>query len=424
MQSRILACLKRPLFDQPSVGFTAYRAIGLYGTSSKFEGEQAFFSQNKGAVFAALSVVGALSSYAICCQPVNAKQLQGAVPEMKSPADATSCPSPATSRLLNADDSGLPTFTVEEVAEHRDLKSGIWITYKGEVYDITEFIEAHPGGVAKIMLAAGGSIEPFWAMYKQHNKDEVRSILAQYKVGKLAGGEAASAGKALEDPFKNEPPRHPALITRSAKPCNAETPGSLLAAQIITPTDLFYVRNHLPVPEVDASAWKLKIKGEGLRTIELTMEELQTKFKKHVISTTIQCAGNRRSEMKEIKPVKGLDWNIGAIGTATFGGVLLRDVLEYAGLQENEPGVNHIHFVGLDSDPLSGEVYAASVPAHKVLSKTEYMMTVCMMTVRMMTVYMMTVHMMTVCMMTVCMMTVHMMTVCMMTVRMMTVCTG
>jgi sulfite oxidase len=69
-------------------------------------------------------------------------------------------------------------------------------------------------------------------MYKQHNKDEVRSILAKYKVGKLAGGEAASVGKALEDPFKNDPPRHPALITRSAKPCNAETPGSLLAAQV------------------------------------------------------------------------------------------------------------------------------------------------------------------------------------------------
>ena len=26
----------------------------------------------------------------------------------------------------------------------------------------------------------------------------------------------------------------------------------------------------------------------------------------------------------------------------------------------------HIHFVGLDSDPLTGEVYAASIPVHKV----------------------------------------------------------
>jgi cytochrome b involved in lipid metabolism len=32
------------------------------------------------------------------------------------------------------------------------------VTYHGEVYDITEFIEAHPGGMQKIMMAAGGSI--------------------------------------------------------------------------------------------------------------------------------------------------------------------------------------------------------------------------------------------------------------------------
>lgn len=61
------------------------------------------------------------------------------------------------------------------------------------------------------MLAAGGSIEPFWAMYKQHNKAEVREILAEYLIGELEG-EASETVK-IEDPFKNEPQRHPALIT-------------------------------------------------------------------------------------------------------------------------------------------------------------------------------------------------------------------
>lgn len=54
------------------------------------------------------------------------------------------------------------------------------------------------------------------------------------------------------DPYIAEPSRHPALIPRSSNPCNAETPASLLAANPITPTDLFYVRNHLPVPQVRA----------------------------------------------------------------------------------------------------------------------------------------------------------------------------
>lgn len=37
-------------------------------------------------------------------------------------------------------------------------------------------------------------------------------------------------------------------MVRSAKPMNAETPLELLAGSLITPTELFYVRNHLPVP--------------------------------------------------------------------------------------------------------------------------------------------------------------------------------
>lgn len=35
--------------------------------------------------------------------------------------------------------------------------------------------------------------------------------------------------------------------------------------------------------------------------------------------------------MKSIKSVKGLDWDIGAIGNAQWAGVKLRDVLLFAG---------------------------------------------------------------------------------------------
>jgi len=35
---------------------------------------------------------------------------------------------------------------------------------------------------------------------------------------------------------------HAAAAHRSSKPCNAETPGPIVAAHMITPTDLFYVR--------------------------------------------------------------------------------------------------------------------------------------------------------------------------------------
>ena len=51
------------------------------------------------------------------------------------------------------------------------------------------------------------------------------------------------------------------LIVRSMRPPDFETPVALLDS-FITPNDLFYVRSHMPVPQVDAASWVLKIGGE------------------------------------------------------------------------------------------------------------------------------------------------------------------
>lgn len=59
----------------------------------------------------------------------------------------------------------------------------------------------------------------------------------------------------------------------------------------------------------------------------LFVQDLKTKFPKHSVTATMQCAGNRRSEMNQIKVVKGLNWGAAAISTAEWTGVLLKDVL-------------------------------------------------------------------------------------------------
>lgn len=41
------------------------------------------------------------------------------------------------------------------MAKHKTKKDRIWVTYKSGVYDITEFVEGHPGGSKRIMMAAG-----------------------------------------------------------------------------------------------------------------------------------------------------------------------------------------------------------------------------------------------------------------------------
>ena len=59
--------------------------------------------------------------------------------------------------------------------------------------------------------------------------------------------------------FAGDPKRHPALVVNAATPYNAETPLDLITESFITPADLFYVRNHLPVPIVDPDTWELEV---------------------------------------------------------------------------------------------------------------------------------------------------------------------
>ena len=46
---------------------------------------------------------------------------------------------------------------MSQVAKHKTKQDRIWVTYKDGVYDITDFVEGHPGGSARIMMAAGAA---------------------------------------------------------------------------------------------------------------------------------------------------------------------------------------------------------------------------------------------------------------------------
>ena len=50
------------------------------------------------------------------------------------------------------------------------------------------------------------------------------------------------------------------------------------------------------------------------------------------VTMSMQCGGNRRHELNSVRPTSGNAWGLGAISTATFKGVWLRDVLEAAGV--------------------------------------------------------------------------------------------
>lgn len=79
---------------------------------------------------------------------------------------------------------GLPEYSTSEIVKHDNKVTGIWVTYANGVYDITKFVDKHPGG-DKILMAAGGALEPFWLLYAVHNQESVLQLLEEYRIGKV-----------------------------------------------------------------------------------------------------------------------------------------------------------------------------------------------------------------------------------------------
>ena len=264
------------------------------------------------------------------------------------------------------DELGFTYYTKKEVAKHKSKETGIWVTYKDGVYDVTDFINAHPGG-DRILLAAGAAIDPFWAMYNQHLTKQVLDILVDLRIGTLHPLEEIETID-VADPYANEPSRLPNLPIRANKPYNAETILELIPDNFITPIALHYRRHHHPVPDIDPKTFELVVAHEDDNIKSVSLQELRENFTKRTIPVTLQCAGNRRRELFDIQECQGLHWDAGAVSTSEWGGVYLRDLLGYCGLGDDSAllertGVQHVQFEGVD------QPYDASIPIEKALAK-------------------------------------------------------
>merc|ERR1712096_51847 len=92
-----------------------------------------------------------------------------------------------------------------EVSKHTTADTRIWVTYKDSVYDITDFIQDHPGG-DRIMLAAGKAIDPFWRLYQMHvSRGTAVKILESFRIGKLDPQDVVKPSAAPDDPYGKDP---------------------------------------------------------------------------------------------------------------------------------------------------------------------------------------------------------------------------
>ncbi|XP_039683390.1 sulfite oxidase isoform X2 [Medicago truncatula] len=152
----------------------------------------------------------------------------------------------------------------------------------------------------------------------------------------------------------------------SQEPFNAEPPQSALFSAYLTPADLFYKRNHGPIPIVDdIGKYSVSISGLIENPKQLFMEDIR-KLPRYNVTATLQCAGNRRTAMSKTKTVKGVGWGVSAIGNAVWGGSKLSDVLELVGIPKltstTKFGGKYVEFVSIDRcKEENGGPYKASI---------------------------------------------------------------
>lgn len=81
-------------------------------------------------------------------------------------------------------------YTADDVATHSNASS-CWVSRAGKVYDVTGFLNDHPGGDDLILQHAGKDIEEAMKDKLEHeHSDSAYDMLEELSIGRLGSGEA------------------------------------------------------------------------------------------------------------------------------------------------------------------------------------------------------------------------------------------
>ena len=149
---------------------------------------------------------------------------------------------------------------------------------------------------------------------------------------------APAAAPALPPAPAPEPPADELLglklerfTLHSRTPITLEARRSSFGVAPLTPTDRFFVRNNLPMPDasiLDApDRWVLRVEGVGSPR-DVTLAELK-QLGLETVATVVQCSGNGRSFYNH--GPSGSQWSVGAAGCAMWAGVRVSTLVEALG---------------------------------------------------------------------------------------------
>lgn len=134
---------------------------------------------------------------------------------------------------------------------------------------------------------------------------------------------------------------------------------------LITPNDLFFVRNNSSSVDLSADDWSLVVEGDAVhQRLALSYDDILRLPRRSVLAY-LECAGNHRVMFDRLqgRAAEGTQWGRGAIGNGIWVGVSLADVLTLAGLADDAVSVL---LVGLDEESPEGG-FQRVLPLEKAL---------------------------------------------------------
>ncbi len=141
--------------------------------------------------------------------------------------------------------------------------------------------------------------------------------------------------------------RAPGRVVVRAEPLIVEADAAALA-QPITPRGAHFVRNHFAMPSLAAARHRVVVDGAVARAGALPLAEI-VRMGARTVAVTLQCAGDGRIGMAPLPG--GEPWRRGALSTALWTGVPLRELLMRAGVRDDAV---EVLVEGADEGPLDG----------------------------------------------------------------------
>jgi DMSO/TMAO reductase YedYZ molybdopterin-dependent catalytic subunit len=131
----------------------------------------------------------------------------------------------------------------------------------------------------------------------------------------------------------------------------------------VTPYESFYIRNHYNPrhpSEVDGPGWTMTITGEGVDTVETTVQDVRQDYTTETVGHVMQCGGNGISHFLDSWTANG--W--GLLSNGLFTGTPLSEVLTDLGIDTS--GDRWITAIAGENPEGTGD-YSKSIPMDKAM---------------------------------------------------------